>query len=549
MTVRWQTPDHSSTCSTGRSRSTRSEAGRCPGSGARTRSRKCCSEGHCGHAACDTGSMTAAYRARRTSRTSAQGSPCSWTAASGTGAPSTSGCRRRELSSGRRRSGGTVSDAAWSSPHTPQHGNWLRCTSARFPTRSSQMTFSSIGVVPTPMAKGFLFTLGSESALNPDRVLDCGAFGVVQGTQGTKTISWSSNQLDTFADYRTIQPGDFIFFFRNRRIYGAGRVVPKDGIVWAFAGAADATIPLPSGKSRHKMTAKGIKSENPQHFLEHATVWVRFERVAGISAQGIDMDEVLALPAARPDWPLRFFLGRSFLQLESTETSSLLAVLRSRFHRGEPGPNDTGHPATPPPGAKKLEIRDLVAARPEYVNSGGRVNQERLLHGLLIEALWENPSWQLDDARHGVSSTTSELYHEFFASSAKPQVYANKIDVLRRVGPEEGVITGLDLFEMKQGSVTAADSRSVTQLMKYVDYIALNHAGGDYSLVRGWFIGHDFSPEVIDSVADQSSAGGWFHRTFMRDPTAREPPQPWMECHLLRYRWNVERRSIDLYPI
>jgi hypothetical protein len=66
--------------------------------------------------------------------------------------------------------------------------------------------------------KGYIFSL---QCTDPQQVLSRGIHGV-RMTRGT---AWSGSMLGTLADHTTIRPGDLLFCFQDRNIYGIGRVV------------------------------------------------------------------------------------------------------------------------------------------------------------------------------------------------------------------------------------------------------------------------------------------------------------------------------------
>lgn len=72
---------------------------------------------------------------------------------------------------------------------------------------------------------GYIFNLDSEESL----VLytSCGVYATVLNI--SENINhWNTAQLGTLADYVTMKPGDNVYFFIKRKIYGIGQLVSID---------------------------------------------------------------------------------------------------------------------------------------------------------------------------------------------------------------------------------------------------------------------------------------------------------------------------------
>ena len=70
--------------------------------------------------------------------------------------------------------------------------------------------------------KGYIFALGPYGDV--ERIVHSGLFGTIQRPEiigGNQEIVF----LATTADYLTMAPGDKVFFFQNRKIYGVGEVI------------------------------------------------------------------------------------------------------------------------------------------------------------------------------------------------------------------------------------------------------------------------------------------------------------------------------------
>ena len=133
-----------------------------------------------------------------------------------------------------------------------------------------------------------------------------------------------------------------------------------------------------------------------------------------------------------------------------------------------------------------LSIGDRVVANPDaYLNDQNEFKLEFTLHGLLIEAA--DPL-----AKKGDLSNPDRLdvFHELAASPPKPSVTGDTIDVMATrqfpvssfsVGPATPFISKCSQVKKDSfGAETASYDKRIVQLMKYVDFVALNYAGGNY---------------------------------------------------------------------
>jgi hypothetical protein len=172
-----------------------------------------------------------------------------------------------------------------------------------------------------------------------------------------------------------------------------------------------------------------------------------------------------------------------------------------------------------------------------------RVENENILHGMFIEAVRSDPSF-LPISREGLQRTA--FYHELPASPPKPAEYADSIDVFCSLAAPEDLNVPLhfEIIELKSDSLPWTGETAAThlaQVMKYVDFIARNYAGGNYAAVTAYLIAADFSDEfkpLRDEVAE---------RRYVLDPhDVEEPTRTWEALHLMKYRWDSTKRALSL---
>ncbi len=400
--------------------------------------------------------------------------------------------------------------------------------------------------------KGYVFSVADA---DPIAELRRGVYGVYQSPSQPRTGTsgrpyWSYAMLETFADYATMSPGDAIFFFRNRLLYGIGRVigsprVPPARLNYVDADAPDAE-PLESGSA--------VLGPSVTTRWQEVRVVVPFEPAPVFFASGLDMDEVLSSPDARNAWGLRFWERRSFMQLGVRETQMLIDAFLRRFYNMPGGiEGNAVEPALEHSGlaeASPLSVHSMVRRSPDRYTDGTRIRQESTLHGLLVEAIRDgDPAFLTEDAERG------DIFHELSASPPKPALYADWIDVVgtRTVPTLSMSPVHFDLVEAKKDAVTGgADQfdRTVAQLMKYVDFVAANYADGNYGALSAYFVASSFSSEVLARSEDAATVqAGATTRSYILDPHESRPTRTWARLSLVKYRWNSDTERLELFQI
>lgn len=379
--------------------------------------------------------------------------------------------------------------------------------------------------------KGYVFTVKDA---DPADLLRKRVFGVRQRGRGR----WTWQMLETFADYATMDPGDLIFFFKKRRLYGVGRITDEarrdaTGAWWNWKGASDA------GSSAPSTAVYTTPAGTPP-------VIVSFEPFPVFFKQGIDMDEVLSHSMARPDWGLRFFWKRSFVQLDEQETQTIVGTFVRRFQadldqaRGQAGKPDLRWP---------MRFTDVVRANPKHhILADGTVRPEAVLHGLLIDALKGQPSLLTGSETPTVRNKA--ILHEVPASPPKPPEYADRIDLvrIRTFGEKAANLPHhWDVIEAKAGPVAARKNPAdvLGQLLKYCDYIAREKCAGDYGAVAGHFVARNFDDRFLDKVV-QAAASGRMNRAYVLDPHEKDALRGWSDITLWSYRWNPAAEELLL---
>lgn len=396
--------------------------------------------------------------------------------------------------------------------------------------------------------KGYIFSLGEGTDVV--EVLRGGLFGVWQppparGERGVPTWhtrEWSDAMLATFADYLTISPGDRVFFFKDRLIYGIGEVVGSAEPLLNYPDSAEPHPPGPREKDALLSTGE----------WKRVRVVVPFSPSPAFFKEGIDMDEVLSSRGAGASWSLRFWEGVSFRQLGAKETRSLVEAFLRRFY-GRPkdviGPSKSRKELIQYIKSKNhgaLSARRLVARNPGvYLDSDGVFESEKMLHAVLIERLREEEEG-------------SDIFHEVPASPPKPPRWADSIDILvtrRYPGASIDSQAHFDLFEVKKNPETASSlgtlNKVVSQTMRYVDFVAENYADGNYGAIDAYYVARRYTERCKRAMRR------W--ETELKDMITRPhvlrvgkdklETRIWDKLKFLEYGWDDTKESLELSEV
>jgi hypothetical protein len=340
-------------------------------------------------------------------------------------------------------------------------------------------------------------------------------------------------------------------------IYGIGEVVgleKRSKAKGAFLNYPNSDLSRPDEPSEAQALFAGPD-------WKRVRVVVPFVPSPTLFPTGIDMDEVLASPGADDCWGLRFWEGYSFRLLGELETRVLLGIFLRRFDRQRDGLQGTlpvehvvdileskfcGHPSP----------RHIASADSERYTEGAMFRNEELLHGVLAEHLQDNEEgWfpPLHDPERG------GVFHEFPASPPKPTQWADKIDLLTtriREDVPQAPPTHYDVIEMKRDDVSFRDSKStdgqVSQVMRYVDFIARHHAGGNYGALDAYFVAHHFT------VAGQRNLQGddlrkrlrvASRRSYVLNPREDPATRIWDRLRFLSYAWDSTNEKLVLHDV
>ena len=362
---------------------------------------------------------------------------------------------------------------------------------------------------------GYLFTLSDEASLRDT---------IRKGRYSTlMAAGWGSSTWGTLGDFLTMKPGDSIYFFSSRKVYGTGCVeclVPGKPVLEVFDGATS------KGRVTKSLTGSEHLIDTPKNDDGKICRWlVAFTPSPFFFTKGIDMDDLLSSdPSAFRS--LRVFEQRSFIKLDDEEDRAFRTTILRRNLDALRHPTDgsifgydyiTEHARIAELAKGRdasLKVRDLLAANRKQ--SGVLGSEAALEAAVLSLNMGEEPDTVM------TFGEWDYLSHQVVASPPKPIQYVDRMDIFgyRWIDGYEGdhIIEKYLVAELKKSVIRGDD---LHQLMKYVDWVRTEYASGDYSLIKAFLVGADF---------DISSIRSTIHTTTRYGLASYRPP--------VHYQWN-----------
>jgi len=323
---------------------------------------------------------------------------------------------------------------------------------------------------------------GFVISISKKRGISCIEKCIKDGVYSTK-INVSAKQktpfFGTLADYCSMQEGDNIFFFCNRKIYGTGRLV-KIGPDVKLNNYPRANSPYLGLVDRQNAMLENTLvpfDEGPR------CCWIcTFVPSESFYRNGVDMDEVLEYKPTTFK-SLRTFWKKSFIKIDDEENESLKEFILLHGDKRRTFQFDSHvHELI----KKKSNNKNLISASDSVkeCSDDSHVKNEMAIECLIVDQL----------ARHQKSPLGDWDYvtHQVCASPFKPIDYMDKIDVFGYRYLSDGktkVISKFLIIELKKGS---ADNDTIAQVSKYVDWVCRQYAYGDYGMIEAFIIAYDY---------------------------------------------------------
>ena len=343
---------------------------------------------------------------------------------------------------------------------------------------------------------GYLFTFGDEASLFDS--IKRGSYSTLMNPK------WNDTVASTLGDYVTMRPGDSVYFFSKRTIYGIGEIIAIDAEIVVAENYKGASL---KPKVEYAFINQNSIVDNPVITTdsgEKVKRWViTFKPSPSFFATGIDMDDLL-LSDPKAFRSLRVFERRSFIKLDDEEEAAFKAALLRRNIRALYNPTSDNvlecrYETTLKKYRQRIGDRDVKPDIPGLLASSrkqnGALTSEMLLEvGLLYQLV------NHDELTEAVFGTWDYLSHQVAASPMKPVQWIDRIDVFafRYINGHAPIVESYGIVELKKDTVTGYD---IQQVMKYVDWVNREYGTGDYSLIEAYLVGCNFDTESMRELA------------------------------------------------
>lgn len=340
----------------------------------------------------------------------------------------------------------------------------------------------------------------------------------------------NSSKEGTLTDFLSMNEGDSVFFFSNRKLYGYGvmKNIEKDGI-------SDCKFNNYINVSKNPSITVPTNVLARTSTFSSANKWVCFfEPRNHFFKNGVDMDEAL-LSNPNAFKSLRVMQMVSFIKIDNEECSALKSIL---IKKNYPQLNNVySFDKRIHENCKlKLTEQHKLSAMNQMKLS---INKEKKLHEMIIEAVVIE---ELNNKNSYLSKILGEwdyLDHQVVASPFKPIHYMDKMDIYGQKYIEKNLYD-LDIIieylvgELKSGIATNED---VDQIMKYVDWTSTNSCAGDFNMIQAFLLCNKISKEVADYAKLNCIRQ---YSIYSRDSKSTKV---WNKIKLIEYSYNEQMNS------
>lgn len=331
---------------------------------------------------------------------------------------------------------------------------------------------------------GYIFSLGKDN--NTQEILKNCIYNGYYSTN-MKEITPDSRNFKpfeaTFADYCSMKPGDNIYFFTNRKIYGIGELICI-GNDCKFVNYPTASTPVQ--EDYKKISKEMILNDEP---LNVNNRWICiFKPSPAFYCTPVDMDDVLSY---KPDTfkTLRTFWKKSFTKINDEENNSLKEFILLRNQN-----NDITYEFSSNFHERnKNKFKDenyLLSYKPILdfaITPKNIIKHEMALESAVVLELSNN--------NNSIFGNWDYISHQVEASPFKPIDYMDKIDIFGyRFLSNTKIISKYLIIENKNKKATIEVAE---QISKYVDWVVKNYAYGNYEMVEAYIVAPSFSEDLL----------------------------------------------------
>ena len=364
---------------------------------------------------------------------------------------------------------------------------------------------------------------------------------------------WSDTKIKVFADYYSMNEGDYVFFFFDRKIYGIGQLTNlgalNDCKCWSFKDANK-----PSTRKISYPLFEGIKLEN------RCTCF--FKQIE-LFSHAVDMDEALTtFPGSFKS--IRVIQDRSFIKIDDEEAQALYAILKKNNEDLTEYSADWNPPEfnatiqqtangniSNNPNYYKFTIESLLSNF--QIQNTDEIAPESVIEAALINYLNKNKST--------IFGKFDYVTRQVSASPAKPVEYMEWMDIFGyrisqslkeknipiQFAKDRYYVIEIKKFPLKLKYKSKKEPKWASihkgfanQLMKYIDWVAKNYASGKYSMVNGIIVANDFDEDFINYCKEKCIRN---YNSGYRNST----PAAWHKIKLIKY--SFDGKNISFIPV
>ncbi|MCD6226347.1 MAG: hypothetical protein J7J93_00940 [Candidatus Aenigmarchaeota archaeon] len=346
---------------------------------------------------------------------------------------------------------------------------------------------------------------------------------------------WRKEQEATFADYVTMKPGDNIYFFIKRKIYGIGELVAINNDC-KFLNYPDANKPR---KYDYNELKNDLLWDEGEYSVNQRWVCI-FKPNPYFFKKGIDMDDFLSSNPSKFRM-LRAFWKVSFIKIDDEENQAFKDVLLRNNQETLATPNKEDiFPSNYSRYHSKIKekinqninnynfkIKDILL----FCSKGSEIKHEMALEVAILFQLTNKHENTVN-----IFGNWDYLSHQVIASPFKPIDYMDKMDIFGYsfISGHFPTISKFLVIEIKKDT---ANEENIEQLLKYVDWVKEEYSYGDYSMINAYLVAHDFNEDVINYA---KKVGVRKYTIGKRPAKSRE----WSNLKLVKYLFDSEDCSI-----
>lgn len=372
---------------------------------------------------------------------------------------------------------------------------------------------------------GYVMTLGKDASEALKKCFETGIYSTNLNVPGKDT--WNTPNEGTFADYLSMKPGDHIYFFTDRRIYGIGELI-NVGEDCKYLNYKDADKPRGNqGVAYAKLDTLLDKS-----YSDCNRVFCTFKPSPLFFKKGVEMDDALN---SNPDKfrMLRAMWKVSFIKIDDEEDKALRDIILKRNEENLLNNENIFLFDV----ETQNDMRDRIKAYHRfsaYSILSKCASENKIGHEMAIEAALCKI---LSSENHPIfGGPWDYISHQVVASPFKPVDYMDKMDVFGyRYIKGYDTISKYIIVEIKKD---AATPEVIDQIMKYVDWVNIEYAHGDYSMIEAYVVASDFSDEVLEEKKKDAIRG------YVKGYRPAESSL-WKNLKLVKYSYENEKLKFE----